>query len=43
LLGEIDDDFFIKPKPSTTPTKEVDYNLRKNGEIAYFHDNKWTL
>ncbi len=42
LLGDIDDEFFIKPKPSTTPTEEVDYNLRKKGEIAYF-DNKWTL
>jgi hypothetical protein len=38
LLG--DDDFF--KKPSISPIEEVDYNLRKKGDIAYF-DNKWTL
>jgi hypothetical protein len=39
LLG--DDDFF--KKPSISPIEEVDYNLRKKAEIAYFDDNKWTL
>jgi hypothetical protein len=38
LIG--DDDFF--KKPSISPIEEVDYNLRKMGDIAYF-DNKWTL
>ncbi len=41
MSDESDDDFF--KKPSISPVEEVDYNHRKNGEIAYFHDNKWTL
>jgi hypothetical protein len=41
LLGGSDDDFF--KTPSISPIDEVDYNLRKKPEIAYFDDNKWTL
>jgi hypothetical protein len=41
MSDESDDDFF--KKPSISPIEEVDYNLRKKGEIAFFDDHKWIL